>query len=94
MIKFPFSSIKCNLSISDHWVDSKDAKKQFGCDLTSFDQLTRQDAVIFSVGHQNYKALKEKDWNKLIKPGGVIIDVKSIFNKEKFSKSNIHYWRL
>tara|TARA_Y100001968_G_C19445392_1_gene765094 strand:- start:3667 stop:4788 length:1122 start_codon:yes stop_codon:yes gene_type:complete len=88
------SQYKCDLSISDYWVESKNAKEQFGYDLKKLDEISNQDAVIIAVGHQDYKVLKEKDWDKLIKPGGVIIDVKSIFDKEKFSKNKYHYWRL
>ena len=85
---------KCNLSISDYWVESKDARKKFGCEVKDLESIRKQDAVIVAVGHQKYQALKEKDWNRLIKPGGVIIDVKSILKKENFSKRNVHYWRL
>ena len=85
---------KCNLSISDYWVESKDARKKFGCEVKDLESIRNQDAVIVAVGHQKYQALKEKDWNRLIKPGGVIIDVKSILKKENFSKRNVHYWRL
>ncbi len=84
----------CDLSISDYFVDPDIAAEQFGYELKTLRQIKKQDAVIVAVGHKNYKKLEIEDWKKMLKPKGVIIDVKSLFEKETFGKSNFHYWRL
>ena len=30
----------------------------------------------------------------MLRPGGIVIDVKSIFDKDYFSKINLRYWSL
>ena len=46
--------------------------------------LLSQDAIVIAVGHREYCNYKIEDWEKMLKPNGVIIDVKSLYNSKMF----------
>tara|TARA_B100001248_G_scaffold205665_1_gene159741 strand:+ start:304 stop:1596 length:1293 start_codon:yes stop_codon:yes gene_type:complete len=84
----------CNVSISDPYVSSKEAKNQYGIDLKSFNSINNQDGIIIAVSHNDYTKLTKTDWEKMLNPNGVLIDIKSIYQKTIFSNTKIRYWSL
>lgn len=80
--------------VHDPIADGSGELKQNGVILCRDDELIGLDCVIFAVGHDVY-------WEKgpdvikamLVERGGVVMDVKSIFNPDSFDDS-IKYWRL
>ena len=84
----------CNLKVSDSYVLPKEAKDQFDIELQDINEIKKQDAVIIAVSHSEYINFSEDKWRKILRPRGVVIDVKSIFNKNFFTKLNFKYWAL
>tara|TARA_Y100000591_G_scaffold125211_1_gene107025 strand:+ start:2983 stop:4278 length:1296 start_codon:yes stop_codon:yes gene_type:complete len=84
----------CNLTISDSSVIPKEAKSQYDIELQKINKIKNQDAVVIAVAHNEYLSLNKKNWGKMLRPGGIVIDVKSIFDKDYFSKINLRYWSL
>ena len=41
-------------------VESKDARKKFGCEVKDLESIRKQDAVIVAVGHQKIPSFKRK----------------------------------
>ena len=72
----------------------KEAKDQFDIELQDINEIKKQDAVIIAVSHSEYINFSEDKWRKILRPRGVVIDVKSIFNKNFFTKLNFKYWAL
>ena len=60
----------------------------------TLDQIKNQDAIIIAVGHEQYKNICIADWEKMLIEGGIIMDIKSIYNRGKFINSKIKHWRL
>ena len=85
---------QCNILITDDWVESLDAKQQLNINLIKLSEIEGCDVIILAVAHDIYKNFTIKEWKKLLKSSGVVIDVKSIYNKETFKGSDIKYWRL
>ena len=84
----------CDVKISDSEASRDSAIESYGVSLCDLEDIKDQDAVIFAVGHKNYKSLKINSIRKILKSDGVLIDVKSIFNKKMFENTGITYWRL
>ena len=84
----------CNLTISDPNVMPKEAEVQFGIKLQKISQIKNQDSIILAVAHREYKRIKSEDWERLLKPNGVIVDIKSIFERDHFSNLSYRYWAL
>lgn len=51
------------------------------------------DAIIVSVSHNEYTKMTESDFSKLLKPGGVLADIKGMFRNAAWTTS-FDYWSL
>ena len=58
------------------------------------EDISNQDVVIVAVAHKQYINLNKNDFKRLLRIGGIVIDVKSVYSQEFFEELNIHYWSL
>ncbi len=84
----------CQIAVTDSCVLKKDAKDNLGIDLIPINDVVSQDALVIAVGHQEYCNYKIEDWQKMLKPNGVIIDVKSLYKPKMFQNLSFSYWSL
>lgn len=84
----------CNIIVSDSYANNTDVKRKLNIDLVSLKSIKNLDAVIIAVEHSHYQNFKRQDWHALLKPKGIIMDVKSIYAKDKYSLSDYSYWSL
>lgn len=85
--------------IVDPWANTQDAKDEYNVDLTDIDNVKDVDCLVFAVGHEEFTNYNIEDIEKLFKPDldsneKIIIDIKSILNKEEIVKHGYTYWRL
>jgi len=68
------------VDVYDPWVDTEEEKKHYhhGFIDNPFESEIKYDAIIVSVGHAQFKALKMTEYEKISKHDPVIIDVKGI----------------
>ena len=85
--------------VSDAWADKNETKREYRVDLVDFNDINDIDCLIIAVAHNQYKDLKLSDIDKIFKKydnnkSKVIVDVKSILDKDEVSKAGYTYWRL
>lgn len=89
--------------VADPIADENEVKREYGVDLTKFENIKNMDAVIVAVGHKEYMELNLESIKKLYeeKPASlnsedklVLVDVKGIFDKKEAQLKNYLYWRL
>ena len=69
--------------VVDPWVDYKEAKHLYQLDVsTTLPLNVRYDAVLLSVAHQQFAALTVDQWSQLLKPMGVLMDLKGLMPRE------------
>ena len=85
---------KCNIKVSDEYAHPEEAKTLFNINLKSLGSIIEQDVVIIAVDHNQYKNFKKSEWSKMLKPKGIIIDVKSIYSLNEIKDLDFTYWRL
>ena len=85
---------KSQVLVADECADKNEALKHFNIELQPLNKIKNMDSLIIAVAHDAYKDFKIKKWNDLLATNGVIIDVKSIYESDTFSKTNFTYWRL
>lgn len=92
-----------NVFVADPIADENEVKREYGIELTKFENIKNMDAVIVAVGHKEYIELTLESIKKLYeeKPDSlnneeklVLVDVKGIFNKKEAQLKNYLYWRL
>lgn len=85
--------------ISDPWAEASEVEATYGLELTAFEDLKDLDAVVVAVAHNEFKTLTLDQVSQLfaasLEPSErVIIDVKSLWNKDDYLEAGYCYWRL
>ncbi len=80
--------------VNDPIADAKQAKAEYGVDLTEWDQLSHLDAIILAVAHKQYLVDPKKAFLEKLKDKGVIIDIKEALNPKDFADSHLKFWRF
>jgi len=87
-----------NPIVVDPWASKEDAKKEYNVDLTDMADVKDADCIVLAVAHDEFKQLSTDDYDKLFatmdNDKKIIIDVKSILNKEEILEKGFTYWRL
>ncbi|MEK7779726.1 MAG: nucleotide sugar dehydrogenase [Pseudomonadota bacterium] len=78
------------VDVSDPRANSDEVKHEYGFSLC--EKIgTSYDAVIATVGHNDYKDLTEEYFKSLLKPNGILVDIKGQFRNKIH---NLKYWSL
>ena len=84
-------------SVYDPIADGDEAKREYGIDLISKDEMKNFDAVIVAVDHDVFKDFGADDIAAMYSAESgskVFFDVKGIYDKEEFENAGFNYWRL
>lgn len=80
--------------IVDPVADKEEAKHLYGIEVQDKEVLKDLDALIIATSHEEFKAIKLEEFDKMFKDKKIIVDVKGILDKEQYTKSGYNYWRL
>ncbi|NLL78181.1 MAG: nucleotide sugar dehydrogenase [Clostridiales bacterium] len=83
--------------VVDPAADSKEAKRLYGIDFHSMDEIEDMDAVIVAVAHSQFLELSREEIAGFFHPEHeqkVLMDIKGLFDKKDFSDNEYLYWRL
>lgn len=84
----------CKVSVHDPLANSGEADEEYGIALTDFSELPPAHAVILAVPHQEYLALGLDAVLPLLAQGGVVLDVKSVLDRQRAVELGLRLWRL
>jgi UDP-N-acetyl-D-glucosamine/UDP-N-acetyl-D-galactosamine dehydrogenase len=77
--------------IHDPLADHHDAAEEYGLRMCQWEELQELDVLIYAVTHKFYR---DHDVTKLIKSGGMLIDVKSSLDPASITNLGLEYWSL
>lgn len=84
--------------VVDPEADANDANKEYGVDLVELNKVKNADCLVFAVAHDEFKNMGLEQIDGLFgdfeRDKKIIIDVKSILDKEEIEKRGYRYWRL
>lgn len=84
--------------VVDPEADPKEVKDEYGINLTPMDKVKNADCVVFTVAHDQFRKLNMEEIDRLFgnysNNEKVLIDVRSILDKEEVEKRGYIYWRL
>ena len=83
-----------DVTVHDAMADNLEAQKEYGVTLTPWENLPKVDLLILAVAHKAYKIMSLDELLKNLKPGGVVIDVKSILSQDEVRARGFILWRL
>ncbi|MEN3040954.1 MAG: nucleotide sugar dehydrogenase [Bacteroidia bacterium] len=79
------------VDISDPLAHPEEVEAEYGFSLSTPAEST-YDAIVVAVAHHQYKQLKPSDFERLGKPGALIVDIKGLYRQYQWE--NLHYWTL
>ncbi len=82
------------VNVCDPWAEREEAKHEYGIDLIAQADLPQAEALIVAVAHQEFASLTPSAATALVRPGGVVIDVKSVLPAAAFTAADYTFWRL
>lgn len=83
-----------DIQVTDAEAESKDAVREYGVELISFDDLEKSDAVVFAVPHREYVEMGWEGIQSLLKDkDGIVIDIKSVLPQDE-KPAELELWRL
>jgi UDP-N-acetyl-D-glucosamine/UDP-N-acetyl-D-galactosamine dehydrogenase len=80
--------------LTDVYADPAETKHEYGLGLTRLDEMKDLDALILAVSHTEYVGQPLSFLIDRIKPGGVLVDVKSALNPADLPAGRVSYWCL
>jgi UDP-N-acetyl-D-galactosamine dehydrogenase len=87
-------SFGAEVYVTDPLASQGEAQLEYGIQLRSLGDLTQAEAVVVAVAHLEYKSLTKEGISQLLNKGGVLIDVKSIFDPQPLRNAGYHVWQL
>ncbi|MDX2463109.1 MAG: nucleotide sugar dehydrogenase [Porticoccus sp.] len=85
---------QCNVIVHDPMADPEEAVEEYGVTLTPWAKLENASAVILAVAHNHYRQLQPSELQKIMANDSVLIDVKSLLDRDAFANSKADIWRL
>ena len=82
------------VAIADPEADAGEALHEYGLTLTPLAQLPPAEATIVAVAHAAYAQMTPDDMQQLLRPGGVLVDVKSALAWLAAPEHGFCAWRL
>ena len=80
--------------LTDPYADPAQTKHEYGLGVTKLDEMKDLDALILAVSHSQYVGQPLSFLVDRIKPGGVLVDVKSVLNPAEIAPGRVSYWCL
>lgn len=80
--------------VHDAMAHSAEAKAEYGVDLRHWSTIPKCEAVVAAVAHGEYRESGLKMIAEKLSKGGVLIDVKSTFDRDKVRELGLTHWRL
>ncbi|HCV12474.1 MAG TPA: nucleotide sugar dehydrogenase, partial [Candidatus Accumulibacter sp.] len=74
--------------------DAAEALHEYGVELTPWDELPAAAAIVAAVAHRQFRERPLTDVVAKLQPGGVLTDVKSMFNEAQLVAHGVSVWRL
>lgn len=81
--------------IVDDVADAAEAKRLYGVDITTLDQMEKADAIVVCVQHDLFKGLDRAFFDKCyVDSKKILFDLKGLYDKAEFESHGYCYWRL
>lgn len=82
------------VDVHDPMADADEARRHYGVELlTGLERATGYDAIVGAVGHRSYRDFTAATFERLVRPSGLIADIKGIWGKTKLPAGR-RRWQL
>ena len=89
-----FNGYGIRIQIADPRADFAEAEQGFGLKLIKIEELQKADAIVLAVAHREYCSLALEQIQGILRPGGLIVDVKACLSKVDVEQAGFRMYRL
>jgi UDP-N-acetyl-D-galactosamine dehydrogenase len=83
------------VAVHDPHADPAEARHEYDLELTPIDAADRYDCVIGAVRHDSFRALETADFSRILRPGGLIADLKRMWrDAADVAVADLRYWSI
>ncbi|EKD70939.1 MAG: hypothetical protein ACD_46C00322G0003 [uncultured bacterium] len=82
------------VTVHDPVANRDEVREKFQIELSDLDVLPTADAMVLAVAHKQYQDFPFTQYQKLLKPNAVVMDVKGILDVARFRDNGYCLWRL
>lgn len=82
------------VNVTDPRADAAEALHEYGVRLQTLGDLPQAVALVAAVPHAEFVGLSAAQLGQKLVRGGVLVDVKSVFDQEAMRAASYHVWRL
>jgi UDP-N-acetyl-D-galactosamine dehydrogenase len=83
----------CDVQVHEPCADPDEARHEYGLVPVPLIELRDLDALLLAVAHNEFRSTGAAAIARLLKPTGVVVDIKACFSREDFPPG-LTYWRL
>lgn len=84
--------------VADPQADAEGARREYGVELVSLDEIRDMDAVILAVAHREFESMCMADFDKMFRAvpneKKVLVDIKAMLDRKAYQSAGYVYWRL
>lgn len=80
--------------VMDPVADADEAKRLYGIEFVSREEIGQVDAVVLAVAHEQFKDYTMKEYDGLYKGKKIMLDVKGLLDRKAYEEAGYSYWRL
>lgn len=84
-----------HVAVHDPHADPAEARHEYDLQLVPIDAADRYDCVIGAVRHDGFRALETGDFSRLLRPGGLVADLKRMWQHAlDTDAADLRYWSI
>ena len=87
-------SFGVEVHVHDPVADAGEARREYGIELTPWEDLPRCEAIVAAVAHRQYLDRPLSDYLAKVAEKSCFIDVKSRFDRQNLRNAGLTVWRL
>ena len=81
--------------IADPTADAAEAKRLYGVDFVSMEEIKDMDAVVLAVAHTEFASFTMEQMDSFFGEGKkVLLDLKGLLDRKEYEAAGYSYWRL
>jgi len=84
----------CKVTVHDPIADVDCARVEYGLTLCDWSDLPKAQVVILAVPHRSYREFRVSDLQAIMASDGLLVDVKSVVDRDELAAGNVDVWRL
>ncbi len=87
-------SYNIDVLVHDPLADPEEAEEEYGVHLVKWEELQQLDSIVLAAAHKSYRQMDAPSFKQLMKPNGIVFDIKCVVDRVAAASIDLPLWRL